>query len=297
MTKRPIVFVLALTGACSAKKSDEPASSPPKPLPAAAPAASPPPAQAPTSAAKAARPRRWWIDEVGRGNASCEFTGWQGDGDKRRGSFKIGLPPGHGNSHHIQTYIFYYDKAGKQLADYPHFTTFGGESSIALGLEGKDVPANVATVECEITSIRNDDDKTYWFDYNLLPCCSGKRPKGGLTEAQLKAYAGEKLTVEVLDPKKPHVRVNNVGDKAIRAASIAFLTFAPDGEPVTAEANYEGKLEPGASRELDVELSGPDDNLAKLRAATEVEAAAPLVYFTDDTPAWNNQNLAMHIPH
>jgi hypothetical protein len=227
-----------------------------------------------------------WINETGRGGAKCEFTKWGENGSKKKSAmFKLSGPPGKEVSN-LQTWEFYYDKDGKQLDSYPHSTFIDADTpEQALGEAGDKIPKDTATAECEITRI-SFKDKTFWFNGNLVPL-SHNRPKGGISADVLKASSGEKVTVEVLDAKKGHVKLKNVSDKEVKSVEVDLIYFKEDGtHDYKTDFSVDAALKPGETAEKDVKLG--DDKLPEFKSA---EAYAPQVHFADDS-SWENRNLS-----
>ena len=231
--------------------------------------------------------RRPWIDEVGRGGASCEFAAWDGKGKDRVATFKLAMPAAHKDDvTFMQTWQFYYDKAGKPLERYPHALSYDSSAPVQkLGATGDSINKATAAVECEITSLRFKDG-TFWFNNNLVPL-AGDRPKGGFPDDYLKAHSGEKVVVEVLDPKKRHVKLKNISDKPVKKLEISIHYFLADGTHKTAQQNVDLVLKPGETVERkDIEFVG--DDVPEYKTA---EGVAPRVYFSDDTE-FENRNLS-----
>ncbi len=243
-------------------------------------------AKASASAAAANAPAGHpWINETGRGGAKCEFTKWGENYDKKKvAMFKLTMPPGK-DVDSLQTWEFYYDKAGKQLDRYPHATFIDPEKpEQGLGESGDKIPKDTDVVECEVTRI-TFKDKSFWFNGNLVPN-SADRPKGGFPDDVLKAESGEKVTVEVLDPKKGHVKLKNVSDKEIKNVSVDLIYFKADGgHEDKSDYSVEVSLKPGDTVEKDVKLG--DEKLPDFKS---VEGYVPAVTFADDS-MWENQNL------
>lgn len=239
---------------------------------------------APPESKPAPAPRHPWIDEAGRGGAKCEFEKFDGTGKDRVGVFKVTMPPGHEKgADFMQTWIFYYDKAGAQISRYPHATGYDGSGQKALGSKGDDIKKETDSVECEITAIRYAD-KTGWINENLVPCCSD-RPKGGFSDAELKANSGEKVLVEVVDAKLGKVKLKNASDKEIKRLKVTLVYRKADGTYGYVDKRVDISIKPGESLEKTVEFSNNPITDSK-----GVEGWAPEVTFADNKE-WKNTNL------
>jgi hypothetical protein len=248
--------------------------------PAASGASSAAAAATASAAASGYKPRYPYYLEAGRGG-KCEFLGWEGAGKDRKSSFKVTLLEDK-PTRYTQTWQFYYDASGKLLDIYPSATPFKNKPD-RLGFSGEKIPKGTDTVECEITKVQFDT-KTFWFNGNLDPYAA-PRPKGGFTDADLKAHSGEKVTVEIVDEKALKVKLSNVGDKAVKATSVSVTAFLADGKVKCASArSVEKPIEPGASIEATLELYNPLPDHQRL------EATAPEVKLADGT-TFKNRNL------
>ena len=292
------MIALAVLGGCGKKqekeKHDEPAATTPA---ATTPATTTPAKEAPPPVDAAAAPpaaaaKHITKDEAGRGGYGCTFAGFRGNGADKSAWFKITMPDGKAaQASSFQSWVFYYDAKGAQAKRYPHATGYEGEPEKALGVSGPDVAKlEKTTVECEITSVKFKDH-TYWMNDNIVPCCSD-RPKGGLSDDQLKGQAGEQVAVEVLDGKTGKLKLTNLSDKPIKMVGVKVFHFHDDATYASADQNVEVALAPKASVEKTVELTGPDTDLAEVKAtaATALEATAPNVTYDDGTK-WSNGNL------
>src|SRR4051812_44999274 len=89
--------------------------------------------------------------------AEAKFEKYDGAGKKRRAMFNV---TNHGgkDAKFMQSWIYYYDKAGKVLDSYPHAFGLealkdGASKEMALGQEGDKIHAGTHTTEGEITRI------------------------------------------------------------------------------------------------------------------------------------------------
>jgi len=281
-------FVVALSlAACSKKDSKkEGAGSAPAPGTGDGTAAEKPVDAAPAPPPKPVHVKR---DEAGRGGYACTFMEIKGEGDDKQAWFKLTTPKEFG---FMQTWEFYYDADGNYLARYPHAIGEGDGPELRLGYTGKDLKPEYATIECEITEVKSKD-KSVWENLNLLETPGGDpRPKGGVSDDDLKAMSGEQVTIEVLDPAGK-LKFTNLTDKPVKQVELAIYHFHDDGTfaKSTVYNTFDPVLGPKASVEQTVELTA--DAAAteiKAAAADALEAVAPTVRF-DDGSSFTNQNL------
>jgi hypothetical protein len=222
------------------------------------------------------------VAEAGR-RAKCTFAKWEGTGKDRKAMFKMEVPPGK-EVDVVQTWLYYYDKSGKGIDRYPHSTSPQAELK-ALGEEGDDINPATDSVDCEITSIHYKDG-TVWFNDNL-ETASSERPKGGFTDAQLKAMSGRKIQVDVVDGKSGKVKLKNISDKEIKRAEVAVMAYAKEGGHVTWSDYIDLTLKPGETVEKEVNVH---QGSAMPDSPKAIDAEAPEVTFADDTE-WENKNL------
>ena len=244
-----------------------------------------PKASASAAAASAPAGDHDWINETGRGGAKCEFTKWGENYDKKKiAMFKLTAPPGK-EVDSLQTWEFYYDKDGKFLDRYPHSTFIDKDKpEQGLGESGDKIPKDTATVECEISRI-TFKDKTFWFNGNLVPD-SPNRPKGGVPDDVLKTESGQKVTVEVLDPKKGHVKLKNISDKEVKGLNVVVVYVKKDGGYETkSDYGVDADIKAGETVEKDLKI-----DTEKLPEFKSAEGYAPEVRFSDDS-RWENHNL------
>ncbi len=228
----------------------------------------------------AAAPRHPYYVEAGRGG-TCAFVNFEGSGDERAALFRI-APSDPRPVESVQTWLFYYDAAGKQLARYPHATA-PHPGAQALGHEGAEIPAGTAAIECELTRI-SFVDGTAWFNANLLRN-DAPRPRGGYDAAELATHTGERVRVDVLDAKTGKVRLTNLGDRPIASLDVDVIFFHADGEhQYETELGVAGPIAPGKSVERTVEL-------LDIEPFERAEGTAPSVKYADGT-RWFNRNLS-----
>jgi len=239
--------------------------------------AAPSAAAAPAKDAKKKNPA---VDEAGR-KGECKFSKYEGTGKDRKAMFTIKVADSR-KVDSLQTWLFYYDKSGKYLERYPHATFPQGEMQ-GLGYDGDKIPKATDTIECEITRV-TFEDKSVWFNENLVPNFP-ERPKGGFTADVLKAHSGEKVEVEVLDPKKGKVKLTNVGDKETKEVEVVLMYFDDKGDHQDRREDLEIAIKPGASVEKEIKLG-----TEPLPAFKSVEGAAPEVEFADNSK-FENENL------
>lgn len=219
-----------------------------------------------------------FVNEAGR-LATCEFVEWKGTGKDKRAYFKIKAPKDKKISS-VQTWIFYYDKAGKYLSRYPHATSVD-EGNQGLGAEGTSIAKGTDVAECEITRI-NYDDGTKWINANLLP--DDNRPKGGVTAAYLKEHSGEKVEVEIVDAKTGKLKLKNISDKTVKSMKVEIDYLKEKGHE--SRGDYVTlAIKPGETVEHTLKLDKPPPDPFK-----SAEAYAPSVTFDDDTK-FVNKNL------
>lgn len=269
-------LALACLAGCGDKSSATTSADPAK---STAPSAS-------ASAAATTKPavaHSWDTNETTRGGASCVFTKWGEDKGEKRAFFKLTLPPGREVST-LQTWEFYYDKDGKELSRYPHATFPDKSGEQALGKSGDSLKKDIDSVECEITRITFKDG-TKWFNANLKP---SDRPKGGAPQAELEKQTGEKVLVEVLDPKTGHVKLKNVSDKDTKKVEVHIVYFKADGShDYKTGYNVDAALKPGETVERDIALG----DKGAPAGFTSAEGTAPSVQFADGSK-WSNGNLS-----
>jgi hypothetical protein len=275
-TSISIALCLSLVAACKKGKDKDAAPS--------ATVATTSTATATASAKAPARPARpAWVNEAGR-QGKCEFQKWEGEGKERKAMFKVSGPAGK-EVDSLQTWLFYYDKDGKFIDRYPHATFISGDGSSdvrRLGQTGDDIYKGTETVECEITRL-TFKDKTHWWNENLIPE-TGDRPKGGVTDTELKAHSGEKVEVEVVDGKTGKVKLRNTSGKEVKSVSVEMIFFKADKSKDDYVSEWlEGPLKPGEVVEKQLKIDKPHD-------FATVEAYAPEVRFSDDSE-FSNKNL------
>jgi hypothetical protein len=292
MRNASIVWASALAALAACNKTEDKPANADKPAvekTADKPTAAPEPAKPPPP-----RHRIIKTDEIGRGGASCTFARFDGTGASKVAVFALAVPPGR-EVKGMQTWVLYYNKAGKLVEPMPDRTFYNGEKEQPLGIRGSNkLPKDLDTVECEITEVFFAD-RTFWWNDNLIGQNTKSRPKGGFPEAEMRAHSGEKVTVDVLDPKTGRVRLKNVADKPTHRIDVNVFLFLPDHTHAWASANgFEVDLKPGESAEKVLELSGAEADLAEIKGAqaAALEATVPEVRFADDSE-WNNQNLRM----
>lgn len=195
-----------------------------------------------------------------------------------------------------QTWIFYYDAAGKLLDRYPH--SLSGSVSLApgetkehrLGRDIKDLPKGTATIECEVTSASVDGAP--WNNENLNPWQKG-RPLGGIDVATLAEHAGERVIVDVYDVGSFRVRLTNVTDRPVKGVELrlfyADAKGARDSVSVR-DPKLKEPLAPGKSIDLVLEPSFTRSKSPPPKAVSVV-AFAPTVTFTDGSEFTNKTLL------
>lgn len=238
-------------------------------------ASAPPDAQKPPAIVK-----KPFVTEAGR-KGTCEFVAFEGEGEARKAMFKITVPADK-EVGSVQTWQFYYDKTGKHLDRYPHATSVEAGPQ-ALGHEGESIPKDTDVVECEVTTIWYKDN-TIWFNENLAPD-DRDRPKGGVTEAELKASSGEKVEIEIVDATAGKVKLKNVSDKPVKSLHVDVLYRLPEGKTTSKSDFVTVDIAPGATVEHVLKLTDPP------AAPESVEAYAPSVRFADDS-SFSNRNLS-----
>jgi hypothetical protein len=221
------------------------------------------------------------VSEAGR-KGECKFAQYQGAGKDRKAMFTIKIADTR-KVDGYQTWLFYYDQSGKYLERYPHSTFPQGETQ-GLGYDGDKIPKGTETIECEITRV-TFEDKTVWFNDNLVPNVP-ERPKGGFGADVLKAKSGEKVEVEVLDPKKGKVKLTNIGDKDTKEIEVVLMYFDDKGDHQDRREDLELVIKPGASVEQEIKLGAEP-----LPAFKSAEGAAPEVEFADGSK-FENENLS-----
>ncbi len=269
---------LTLTAACGSKKvtkstdDDEPSAKP---------------KSSASAASGAPKSRHPYFDEAGR-QGKCEFVKFEGAGKDRKAMFQLTPPAGGKKVDYVQTWLFYYDKAGKHLQRYPHATSMKSEPQ-ALGQEGDKIPKETATIECEITRI-TFEDKSWWFNANLVRN-EEDRPKGGYPESELRTHVGEKVSVEVVDAKAGKVKLKNLGDKPVTSVAIDLIPFMADGSHGWfPDFNVEAKMKPGESVEATMHLSNP------LPEYKTIEGTAPEVHYEDGSKFINHNLSGFDLP-
>jgi hypothetical protein len=220
-----------------------------------------------------------FVTEAGR-RAPCEFVEWKGTGKDKKAMFKIKAPKDKKISS-VQTWIFYYDKAGKYLSRYPHATSVE-DGPQRLGSEGDSIAKGTDVVECEVTRI-NYDDETKWINANLLP--DGDRPKGGVTDAYLKEHSGEKVEVDVVDAKTGKLKLKNISDKPVKNLRVEIDYIKEKGHESRSDF-VTLAIKPGETVEHTLKLDKPPPDPFK-----SAEAYAYMVTFEDDTK-FTNKNLS-----
>ena len=235
---------------------------------------------APAPAKPAPPAKKDFVNVDGR-LGKCEFVAFEGTGKARKAMFKITPPPGKDVST-VQTWEFYYDKTGKFLKRYPA-STFIEAGPQSLGYTGDDIPKGTDVVECELTTFWYKD-KSNWFNENIV-IDDEDRPKGGIPDAELKAHAGEKVEIEVVDGKAGKVKLKNVSDKPVKELDVNVLYRLADGKTKYESKSVEVEIAPGATVEQVVELKEVPADLKS------VEAYAPWIKFADDT-TFKNRNLS-----
>jgi hypothetical protein len=267
----------SVVAACKGKKEDAPASGSAMGSGSAVASGSGSAAEAPKPAATG---KKDFVNVDGR-LGKCEFVGFEGTGKDRKAMFKI-TPPAGKEVETVQTWEFYYDKAGKFLKRYPA-STFIEAGPQKLGYSGDDIPKGTDVVECELTTFWYKD-KTNWFNENIV--LDGEdRPKGGIPDAELKAHSGEKVEIEVVDVKAGKVKLKNVADKPVKTVDVNVLYRLADGKTKYEQKEIDVEIAPGATVEQVIELK---EVPADLKTA---EAYAPYVKFADDSE-FKNRNLS-----
>lgn len=222
--------------------------------------------------------------EIGRGGWGCKHVDFAGEERLRRATFEIEIGPP-GSARAVQAWIFYYDEAGRLLEQAPEIVAPAGSGPVPLGPAGPKIPDKTAEIECEIAWVA-DGKGGVWMNANLAPA-EPVRPRGGFTRAELEAHAGERVRVEVLDPKSARVRVTNVGDKKVETMEVDLVYFRADGTHETrSDYTVRASVDPGASAEVDVGVGA--DPIAPF---VRVVATAPEVSFGDGTK-FTNKNLS-----
>ncbi len=222
--------------------------------------------------------------EIGRGGAVCKHVDFQGEGRQRRATFEIDLGA-RPDARSAQAWIFYYDEAGRLLERAPELLAPVAAGTVPLGNAGSKIPDGTAEIECEIAWVV-DGKGGVFMNANLAPA-EPARPRGGFTQAELEAHAGEKVGVEVLDPKAARARVKNLSSKKVETMEIDLVYFRADGTHETrSDYTVRASLDPGASAEIDVGVGS--DPIAPF---VRVVATAPEVTFADGT-TFTNKNLS-----
>jgi hypothetical protein len=217
-------------------------------------------------------------DEAGR-KGECKFQKWEGAGKDKKAMFTIKVPGGEVDT--VQTWLFYYDKAGKYLDRYPHSTFLQGDSQ-RLGQEGDKIKKETDVVECEITRITYKD-KSIWYNDNLVPNFP-ERPKGGLKPEELKEHAGQKVQIEIADTKTWKLKLKNTADKETKRVSVALVFYKADGNSSTVRKYLEVAIKPNEVLEKTL------DDVAVPEGSKMVEATAPEITFADNGK-FTNRNL------
>ncbi len=221
----------------------------------------------------------------------CGFLRIEGEGKDRRTVFKL-KNLGDRAAEGAQSWIYYYDKAGRRLARYPHrfFTSLaaGAAEEQALGHTGARIPKDMAAAECEISEV-DWKDKTEWANANLAS--DGiERPRGGLTHDQLAEREGERVAATWTGKvaEGPVLALQNVSARPLTAKVVWIYQYDEAGKPLKRSvANVAIDLEPGARVEQGI---GPK---ALEPGVKHVEAAIPEVRFRDGKQeTWRNDNLA-----
>ena len=190
-----------------------------------------------------------------------------------------------------QTWLFYFDAAGKQLDRYP--SSLGGSlvlepgesKETRLGPASKDQKPGTVGFEGEVTSAYFGDEP--WFNENLIE----DRPKGGHSPDELTAMAGERVVVDVYGLHAYKVRLTNITDRPVKELSVTFLYFDAKGRVDKGVwASFQKvPLKPGES--LDVTLKPSfDKDKAPPPKAVSVVAYASRVEFSEG-PTFHNKNL------
>jgi hypothetical protein len=220
----------------------------------------------------------------------CAFAKFGGEGKERRAVFQVKnlgdlVPDG------AQAWIYYYDKADKLRARYPHrfFTSVapGATEEQALGYAGSSIPKDTATAECEISEV-DWKDRTEWVNANLAS--DGiERPRGGFSHEQLLEREGERVTAAWTGNADgtPVLVLENVSPRPLTAKVVWVYQYDEAGKQLERSvSNVSIDLEPRAKLEQKL---GPK---ALKPGAKYVEAAVPEVRFRDGKKEeWRNDNL------
>jgi hypothetical protein len=221
----------------------------------------------------------------------CAFARFEGEGKDRKTVFKL-KNLGDRKAERAQSWLYYYDKADKQVRRYPHafFTGLeaGATEEQALGFSGESIPKETAAVECEVTEV-TWSDKTKWANANLSSDAID-RPRGGFSHAQLMEREGEPVTAtwngKAAGP--PVFGLKNTGARPLTVKVVWVYQYDAAGKQLERSvSNVSIDLEVGAETEAKL---GPK---ALKPGAKHVEAVVPEVRFRDGKKElWRNDNLA-----
>lgn len=282
MNRTVLIFIAGLAVAIAGCKKKEDQGAKKAPSSAADAGAAAKPADA-APAAAAERPLRVF---------DCKFAGFTGDGDEREVQFDV-TNRGQQKSKSAQSWIYYYDEAGKQIARYPHrfFVELepGASKKTALGFKGTKIPEKAKTIECEISEVEWDD-KSEWENQNLVYNQFSPRPVGGENTEQLRAREGEKVTA-TWKGEGGNFTLKNESGRPLTVMVTWSYYYDADGKQLGRDvSNLRTDIEPGAS--VDVVLGKKDKALPDKTA--HVEATVSDIKFRDgDREEWRNRNLEL----
>ena len=233
------------------------------------------------------RVKHAYFDEAGR-QGKCEFVKFEGKGKTRTTRFQVTPPPGK-RVVHFQSWLYYYDKAGKVLESYPQATPPEPGPQV---LGDPVIPPGTDTVECELSRLTFEDD-SFWFNANLVRHFNDDRPKGGRPESELATHTGQRVLVDLVDAKSGKVKLTNTTTKAVKSVEVHLIAMYADGTHAWIGIDTEIAIKPGETIAVTLDLH---DKTVPTDAKT-FEATAPDVKFADDTEFVNNNLSGFDLPN